>query len=176
LPEVDATAYVDPSAQVIGRVRIGPRVFIGPCAVIRADEADASGRVQPIEIGAECNVQDGVIIHALGGTRVTIGSRTSLAHGCIIHGPCSVGEGCFIGFRAVVFDADLGDGVFVGTGAVVEAVTLASGALVPSAVSILSPEGVAGLAKTGPTEQAFMERVIAANLGLVEGYRGARGT
>ena len=71
---------------------LGPGAFIGPNAVIRADEVDSKGEVKSIEIRAECNVQDGVIIHALCGTQVTVGQRTSLAHSCIIHGPCTLGR------------------------------------------------------------------------------------
>ena len=102
-PEVPPTAYIDPTAQVIGHVKIGQYVFVGPNAVIRADEQDDSGHVCPIIVEDECNVQDGVIIHALAGTEVTIGQRTSLAHGAIVHGPCRIDEDSFIGFGAVVF-------------------------------------------------------------------------
>lgn len=106
-PRVDSSAYVDPSAQIIGNVRLGPCVYVGPNAVIRADETDFSSAVAPIEIGPECNVQDGVIIHALGGAKVTVGRRSSLTHGCIVHGPCTLGTGCFVGFGAKVFDAEM---------------------------------------------------------------------
>jgi len=51
-PKVDSTAYIDPTAQIIGKVHIGTKVFVGPNAVIRADEADSSLEVAPIEIGA----------------------------------------------------------------------------------------------------------------------------
>ena len=119
-PQVDPTAYIDHSAQLIGNVHIGPEVFIGPNAVIRADEADTEGRVHPIKICARCNVQDGVIIHALAGTEVTIDTCSSLAHGCVIHGPCTIGVGCFIGFRAVIYKASLAESVFVSASAVVQ--------------------------------------------------------
>ena len=112
-PQIDPTAYVDPTATVIGLVRIGPRVFVGPNVVIRADEVDKHGEVKPIVIEAQSNVQDAVIIHALAGTEVTIGRRTSLAHGAIIHGPCTVAERSFVGFGAVVFMAKVGSGVFI---------------------------------------------------------------
>jgi carbonic anhydrase/acetyltransferase-like protein (isoleucine patch superfamily) len=170
-PQVDSAAYVDPTAKIIGNVRIGPGVFIGPNAVIRADEIDENGQVQPVDIGAQCNVQDGVIIHALGGTCVTIGQRTSLSHGCTIHGPCTVGKGCFIGFRSVLYDAGLGDGVFVGTGAVVQGVRLDSNSLVSPASRVLCQEHVLlSVGQTGSNERLFMDRVIAANLKLVKGY------
>jgi carbonic anhydrase/acetyltransferase-like protein (isoleucine patch superfamily) len=170
-PQVDPTAYIDPTAQVIGNVHIGPQVFVGPNAVIRADETDDKGQVQPIEIGPECNVQDGVIIHALGGTKVTIGRRSSLGHGCIIHGPGTLNEGCFVGFRAVIHNAVLGDGVFVGTGAVVQGVKLVPKALIPPGVSVLCQEHVIRfVSTTSPTECKFMEKVVTANMALAEGY------
>jgi carbonic anhydrase/acetyltransferase-like protein (isoleucine patch superfamily) len=170
-PQVDMTAYIDPTAVIIGNVHLGPDVFIGPNAIIRADETDAAGQVQPIQIEAQCNVQDGVIIHALGGTCVTIGQRTSLSHGCTIHGPCTVGKGCFIGFRSVLYDAVLGDGVFVGTGAIVQGVGLESNSFVSPAGRVLCQEHVIlSVGLTGSNERQFMDRVIAANLKLVKGY------
>lgn len=67
-PEVHPTAYIDAAAQIIGAVHIGAGVFVGPGVVVRADETDAQGKVTSIVIGPECNIQDGVIIHAFGGT------------------------------------------------------------------------------------------------------------
>jgi len=58
IPQVDPTAYVASTAQIIGRIRIGPGTFVGPVAVLRADEADADGMVHPILIGPGSNVQD----------------------------------------------------------------------------------------------------------------------
>ena len=171
LPGVDSTAYVDPSAQVIGNVHIGPEVYIGPNAVIRADESDDNSDVQPVVIESGCNVQDGVIVHALAGTQVRIGAQTSLAHGCIIHGPCVIGEWCFVGFRAVVFNTTLGDGVFVDTSAVVQGVDLPANALVPPGVVVSSKEDAAK--QVGTTSQAnvrFRENVVTANQTLADGY------
>jgi len=168
-PQIDPTAYVDPTAQIIGMVRIGPRVFIGPNAVIRADEVDKDGEVKPIVVEAECNVQDGVIIHALAGTEITIGRRTSLAHGAIIHGPCTLGERCFVGFGAVVFKTKVGSGVFVSTRAVVQEADVPANTFVPS-WAFISQDHVSQLGETGPYERGFMEKVIETNLKLVEGY------
>jgi carbonic anhydrase/acetyltransferase-like protein (isoleucine patch superfamily) len=170
-PQVDPTAYIDPTAQVIGNVHIGARVYVGPYAVVRADESDDKGQVQPIDIRAQCNIQDSVIIHAHGGSQVTIDHRTSLAHGCIIHGPCTIGQSCFIGFRAVVYKAALGDGVFINAGAVIQGVDLAANVLVPAGVSILCAEDVKRqVTKTSPTDSKFMEKIIATNLALTKGY------
>jgi len=170
-PQVDPTAYIDPTAQIIGNVHIGPEVFVGPNAVIRADETDGKGQVQLIEIGAGCNIQDGVIIHALGGTQVTVGQRTSLAHGCIIHGPCTIGQGCFIGFRSVVYKATLGNGVFINAGAVLQGVDLVANVFVPPATAVLSQQDVTRLVNTtSPADREFMEKIINANLALAKGY------
>ncbi len=171
LPNVDSTAYVDPSAQVIGNVHVGAEVYIGPNAVIRADESDDNGDVKPVVIGSGCNVQDGAIVHALAGTQVTIGQRTSLAHGCIVHGPCNLGQGCFIGFRAVIYNTTLGDGVFIGTSAVVQGIDLAANTLVPASVAVLSREDVARLlSATSRADCEFMERIATTNLALAQGY------
>ena len=170
-PQVDPSAYIDPTAQLIGNVHICPRVYIGPNAVVRADETDTSFGVAPIEVGPQCNIQDGVIIHAFGGAKVTVGRRSSLGHGCIVHGPCALGKGCFVGFGAKVFDSTVGDGVFIGTGAVVQRVELVPESFVPPAVSVLCREQVIKLVGTTSAEdREFVKRVVAANVALVEGY------
>jgi NDP-sugar pyrophosphorylase family protein len=52
-PHIHPTTYIDPGAVVIGNVRIGPGVFVGPRAVIRADEPSPSGGVEPIDFADE---------------------------------------------------------------------------------------------------------------------------
>ena len=171
LPKVHPTAYIDPSAQIIGNVHIGPRVYVGPNGVIRADESDPDGNVHPIEIAAECNIQDGVIIHALAGTTVKIGPQTSLAHASIIHGPCTIGKNCFIGFKAVVYNAEIKDQAFVSTAAVVQGVDLPQNTLVPPTASITSPQDIKNLTKKNTqANQNFAKKVIKANLILTKGY------
>ena len=71
-PQIDESVYIDPMAVLIGKVRIGRNVFIGPTTVIRADEPGSS-----INIEDNCNVQDRVIIHALENTSVLIEENTS---------------------------------------------------------------------------------------------------
>lgn len=80
LPQVHESAFVDPTALLCGRVVVHENVFIGPYAVIRADEVDDEGHMEPIVIGAHSNIQDGVVIHSQSGAAVTIGERTSIAH------------------------------------------------------------------------------------------------
>ena len=170
-PQIDSTSYIDPTAQVIGNVHIGSQVYVGHGAIIRADETDSAGQVNSITIGAKCNIQDGVIIHALAGTPVTVGQRTSLSHGCIVHGPVTLGDDCFIGFGSKIFRASLADGVYVGTNAVVQGVDLAERSFVPACAAILSAADVANFVATvGQVEIEFMQKVVNTNLVLVEGY------
>jgi carbonic anhydrase/acetyltransferase-like protein (isoleucine patch superfamily) len=64
-PFISPSAYIHPSAVIIGNVRIGRNVFIGPNAVIRADEADGENIIAPVIIEDDVNIQDNAVIHAL---------------------------------------------------------------------------------------------------------------
>ncbi len=174
LPQVDPTAYVSSSASVIGRVQIGPRVYIGPGAVLRADETGDDGRVAPIVIGAKCNVQDGVIIHSLGGCSVKVGAGTSLAHGSIIHGPCTIGEGCFVGFCAVVFKSNVSAGVYISARAVVQGADIPAEKFVNPGQIILAPDQADQLKAVSPADRELMDEVVKTNLELARGYRRVR--
>lgn len=165
-PEIDKTAYVDSSAVIIGKVTIGRNVFVAPGAVVRADEQESS-----IAIGDNCNIQDRVIIHALGNSSVLIEDNTSLSHGCIVHGPCRIGKQCFVGFGSVIFKAKLNDGVFVKFMAVVSGVDIPSGRMVPDGAVIDTSEKVESLASISEDLREFSQNVLEANLELVRGYR-----
>lgn len=120
LPQVSETAFVDPTAILCGPVIVEDDVFIGPYAVIRADETDHEGGIYPIRIGAGSNIQDGVVVHSKSEAAVTIGRRTSIAHRSIIHGPCTVGDEVFVGFNSVLFNCTVGNGAVIRHNAVVE--------------------------------------------------------
>ncbi|MFH1955006.1 MAG: carbonate dehydratase [Pseudomonadota bacterium] len=170
-PQIDPSAFVDPSAQIIGKVRIGPNVYVAPLAVIRADEADAEGKVHPIIIEAETNIQDGVIIHARGGTSVSIGPKASIAHGVIIHGPCTIGEGSFVALRAVLYSATLEDHVWVGIGSIIMKATIPSHTMIPAG-SIIRHEGdVRQFRPTNIKEEEYQSQVFATAITLREGYQ-----
>lgn len=169
-PQIHPTAFVDPTAQLIGRVRVGPRVYVGPFVVIRNDEVGSRGEQGEIEVMADCNVQDGVIIHALGGTNVRVGPKTSLTHGCIVHGPCEIGANSFIGFRSVVFAAKLGQGVHVDVAAVVKGVSLGDCVDVAPGLVVVQQDQADLLPETSDVQKLFMQNVIRANLRLASGY------
>lgn len=165
-PRIDATAYIHATAIVIGNVQIGAKVFVGPNAVIRADEPCAEGKVEVIVIESEVNIQDGVIIHALGGSPVRISRGASLAHGAVVHGPCEVGENSFIGFKSVVFKASLGRSVIIEHQALVEGVSIPEGMHIPSMTAVQTKEDVLKLHPASAELTTFADRVRHTNIFL----------
>ncbi len=129
-PQLDASVFVDESAQVIGDVAIGPESSIWMNCVVRGD-------VHRIRIGARTNVQDGTIIHVMRGTHpTTIGDEVTIGHGAIIHG-CTIEDRVLIGMGAIVLN-----GAVIGTGSVVAAGTLVTeGAVVPPGSLVMGSPG-----------------------------------
>lgn len=89
-PQVDPTAFVSASAELIGDVIVGPRCYIGPYAVIRADASR-------IVLEEEVAVEDGVIIHA----RV-IGPEASIGMGAVLSLCSEIGAGSIVAESALV--------------------------------------------------------------------------
>jgi carbonic anhydrase/acetyltransferase-like protein (isoleucine patch superfamily) len=174
LPIVHETAFVDPTAILCGRVIVEENVFIGPYAVIRADEVDENGDMEPIVIGANSNIQDGVVIHCKAGGGVTIGRNTSIAHRSIVHGPCTVGNQVFVGFNSVLFNCTVGDGSVIRHNSVVEGCTVPPGFYIPSTVDIHSNDELAKIERVTPDVAGFSESVAQANNALVKGYKRIR--
>lgn len=174
LPDIHPSALIDPSAQIIGHVRLQPDVFVGPLTVIRADERGPDGTVAPIVIGAEVNIQDGVIIHSHGGTSVTIGPRTSMAHGVAVHGPCIIGEGCFLAMRSTIYSATLANHVWVGMGSVVMRAELDDYTYVPAGSVIRARPDAWGLRLISAKERKYMQEVLDATARLRADYQKLR--
>ena len=170
-PEIDPSALIDPSAQIIGNVKIGKNVIVGPLTVIRADERGPDGKVKPVVIEDEVNVQDGVIIHTHGGTSVLIGPRTAVAHGVIIHGPCTIGEACFLSMRATLYSASLETSVWVGMGALIMRTNLPARTMVPAGSIIRSVLDTKGLRLISTNEHKYMADVMAAGRGIMDDFR-----
>jgi len=111
-PSLDPTAWVAPSADLIGDVRLAARASVWFGAVIRADNT-------PILLGEETNFQDGAIGHSDPGAPLTIGARVTVGHQAILHG-CTVGEEALIGMGARILNgAVIGPQCIVGAGALV---------------------------------------------------------
>jgi carbonic anhydrase/acetyltransferase-like protein (isoleucine patch superfamily) len=174
LPVVHDCSFVDPTAILCGKVIVEANVFIGPYAVIRADEVNEDGDMDPIIIGANSNIQDGVVIHCKAGGGVTIGRGTSIAHRSIVHGPCTVGDNVFIGFNTVLFNCVVGDGSVVRHNSVVEGCTVPPGFYIPSTANIHSDDELSGIPRVTPDVASFSESVAQANNALVKGYKRIR--
>nr|MCA8837935.1 phenylacetic acid degradation protein PaaY [Pseudomonadota bacterium] len=111
-PVVHPSAYVHPSAQVIGDVVIGVNCYIGPCAVLRGD----FGRIQ---IDDNANIQDTCVMHAFPNLDCRVRSHGHVGHGSVLHG-CDIGVDAMIGINAVVLDgARIGARAIVGACAMV---------------------------------------------------------
>ena len=165
LPIVSESAYVSDSAVIIGNVEIGENVYIAPNSTIRADEPESR-----ITISSGCNVQDNVVIHALGNSEVLVGNKTSLSHGCIVHGPCKIGNNCFIGFGSVVFNCEIGNGCVVLHRALVKDVTIPDSKTVEDGM-VVNEQYVADNLENVTEELAdFANKVVSVNLMLSESY------
>jgi carbonic anhydrase/acetyltransferase-like protein (isoleucine patch superfamily) len=99
------------------------------------------------------------------------GSSTSLAHGCIVHGPCRIGAGCFIGFGAVVFDCSVGNDTLILHNATVRGARIPSGKVVPDGMTITRQDDVKGLEEITQDLADFKRSVVKTNMDLVRDYR-----
>lgn len=113
-PVVDPTAFVHPTAVLIGDVIIGPRCYIGPNACLRGD----FGR---LVIKAGANVQDTCVMHGFPGTDTIVEEDGHIGHGAVLHG-CHIGKNALVGMNAVVMDnAKIGEASIVAACAFVKA-------------------------------------------------------
>ncbi len=165
-PKIDNTSYIDNTALIIGAVKIGKNVFVGPGAVIRADEPSSS-----ITIQDNCNIQDRVIIHALENSSVLVEENTSLAHGCIIHGPCKISKNCFVGFGSVVFNAEISNDVFIKHLVVVDGVSIPPERVIESCTLITNKDKTNNLQTSDQSLKKFAGTVVRTNLDLVKKYK-----
>jgi phenylacetic acid degradation protein len=100
-PVVHPSAFVHPSAVLIGDVIVGARCYVGPAACLRGD----FGRIV-LEEGS--NVQDACVMHSYAEHDTVIESYGHIGHGAILHG-CRIGRGALVGMNAVVMDgAEIG--------------------------------------------------------------------
>ncbi len=151
-PAIDPSTYVHPLAAVIGNVTLGKNIMVSPMASIRGDEG------QPLFVGDNSNVQDGVVIHALeteldgkpveknlyevNGRKyaVYVGSRVSLAHQAQIHGPAVVMDDTFVGMKVLVFRSHVGKGCVLEPGVILMGVSVPDRRYVPAGSVIRDQE------------------------------------
>lgn len=129
-PVVDASAYVDQSAQVIGDVHIGPESSIWMNVVIRGD-------VNQIRIGKRTNIQDLTMVHVMRDTHPTvIGDQVTVGHSAVVHGS-TIEDRVLIGMGAILLN-----GVHVESDCVIAAGTLLTeGTRIPARSLVMGRPG-----------------------------------
>lgn len=111
-PRVDPSAYVHPSAVVIGAVVIGAESSVWPNVTLRGDDG-------PVVIGSRSSIQDNSVIHCTQGLSfTTVGDRVTVGHAVVLHG-CTIHDDVLIGMGAILLDEAV-----VESGAIVAAGTL----------------------------------------------------
>ena len=114
VPVVDPSAYVHPTAVLIGDVIVGPGCYVGPCASLRGD----FGRIV-LERGS--NVQDNCVIHGFPDQDTVVEENGHIGHGAVLHS-CVVRRDALVGMNAVVMDeAEIGESAIVAACAFVPA-------------------------------------------------------
>ena len=111
-PEIEASALVADSANLIGKVTLEANASVWFGVTIRGDN-------ERITIGENSNVQEGTEMHTDMGYPLTLGKGVTVGHQAMLHG-CTVGDGSLIGIQAVILNgAKIGKGCLVGAGALV---------------------------------------------------------
>jgi len=142
-PQIDESAYVAESANIIGKVVLGAQVSIWFGATLRGDN-------ETLTIGAQSNLQEGCVVHSDNGYPLTLGTGVTVGHQAMLHG-CTIGDGSLIGIQAVILNgAKIGKNSLVGAGALVtEGKEFPDNSLIigspAKAVRTLTEEQIAGL-------------------------------
>jgi carbonic anhydrase/acetyltransferase-like protein (isoleucine patch superfamily) len=111
-PQISDSAFIFPTATIIGDVKIGDNCFIAPHAVLRGDWGS-------IEIGAGSNIQDTCVVHSIPDGKTLLGDNCHVGHGAVVH-QATLGEHVLVGINAVIGDhAEIGDNCIIGEGALV---------------------------------------------------------
>ncbi|MGH7527743.1 MAG: gamma carbonic anhydrase family protein [Gemmatimonadales bacterium] len=158
MPAIHPTAFIAPTAAVMGDVTLGEEASVWYGVVIRGDMA-------PIAIGARSNIQDGSVVHVDEGVPCTIGERVAVGHRVILHG-CMVEQECLIGMGSVLLN-----GVRIGAGSVV-----AAGAVLPEGMQIPARSLVMGIPGriVRPVDPALAQRITETWTHYVEQARAHR--
>jgi phenylacetic acid degradation protein len=159
IPVVHPSAYVHPTAVLIGDVHIGPNCYVGPNASLRGD----FGRIVLL---AGANVQDNCVMHGFPQQDTLVEENGHIGHGAVLHS-CTVRRDALVGMNAVVMDeAEVGERAivaacaFVPAGVKVAAQTLVAG--VPAKViRLLKDEEVAWKRTGTETYQDLTRRCLA---------------
>lgn len=117
-PVIASSAFIAPTAVVMGSVVLGEDSSVWYGAILRADN-------DVIRVGNQTNLQDGTIVHVDEGMPCTVGNRVGVGHRAILHG-CTVEDDCLIGMGSILMN-----GVVIGSGSLI-----AAGAVLPEGTRV----------------------------------------
>ncbi len=110
-PRIDPTAFVAPTATVLGDVSLESHTVVMFGAVLRSEE-------DRITVGERTNVQDNAVLHTDAGSPCAVGASVTIGHSAVVHG-ATVGDHCLIGIGAVVLNGSaMGEGAWIAAGSV----------------------------------------------------------
>ena len=111
-PQSGKQVYIDPAANVIGRVKIGDYSSIWPGSVLRGD-------INKITVGRYTNIQDLSLVHVETNRGCVIGDYVTVGHQVCLHA-CTVKDQALVGIGSIVLDgAVIGEGAILGAGSLV---------------------------------------------------------
>lgn len=149
-PQIDASCFVAPSADLIGAVILHKNASVWFNCVLRADNA-------PITVGKNSNIQDGSILHVDPGLPINIAQHVTIGHKVMLHG-CTIGENTLIGMNATVLN-----GAIIGNNCVVGANTLIT-------EDMHIPDGKMVLGSPGKIVKSLDQKMIAMLQGGAQHY------
>jgi carbonic anhydrase/acetyltransferase-like protein (isoleucine patch superfamily) len=172
MPKVHPSAFVAPTAVLIGDVEVGARASIWFGTVIRADNG-------PIRIGAGTNVQDNAVLHVSENAATILGENVTVGHSAAME-DCTIEDGALVGTNAVVLNgarvgrrALIAAGSVVAAGAVIPPGVLAAGA--PAVVKkTLAGAALASVEHGGPEYVALSRAYLHAGIGDPEMHEMAQ--
>ena len=132
VPEIDSTAFIAPTAAVIGAVRIGANSSVWHQVTMRGDN-------NYITVGENTNIQDNSCVHIDSVKLPTIiGSNVTIGHSAVVH-TCEIGDECLIGMNCTILD-----GAVIGAQSIVGANALVTGGtqIPPGSLVLGSPAKV----------------------------------
>lgn len=116
-PNIDPSAFIAGSADVIGRVTIHEEASVWYNSTLRGD-------INEIVTGAQSNIQDNVVVHLSDDFGCYVGKRVTVGHSAILHA-CEVKDEVLIGMGAIILDgAVIGERSIIGAGALVTGGTI----------------------------------------------------
>jgi carbonic anhydrase/acetyltransferase-like protein (isoleucine patch superfamily) len=152
-PKIHPSAFIAPSAAVMGDVSLGEEASVWYGTVLRGDMA-------PIRIGSRSNLQDGTIVHVDHGVPCIIGNRVGVGHRVILHS-CTVEDDCLIGMGSILLSrVTVGRGSVIAAGAILrEGMSIPPGSLVMGVPGkIVRPVDAALSRRIEETWQHYLEQ------------------